>query len=49
MTTIHIRDFPDELHRKFKAICSLRGESMRERMIGLVREYVEQQEKKGKK
>jgi len=49
MSTYHLKDFPDELHRRFKAVCSLRGETMRDRILELVRVYVEQQEKKRKK
>ena len=49
MASIYIRDFPDDLHRRFKAHCSLRGESMRERVIGIIREYVEKEDKKAKK
>lgn len=48
MTTVHVRDFPDELHRKFKALCSLKGESMRERIIELVRAHVEREERRKK-
>ncbi len=49
MPTMYIRDFPDNLHRRFKSLCVLNGEHMRERIIELVREYVEKEEKKRKK
>lgn len=42
-------DFPDNLHRAFKLACVSEGVSMTAKVLELVREYVEQQEKKPKK
>ena len=42
-------DFPDELHHAFKVACAIEGVTMRDKLVKLVREFVEQQEKKVKK
>ncbi len=44
-----VRDFPADLRRSFKVACAAEDISMREKLIELVREYVERQEKKAKK
>lgn len=42
-----IKDIPEELQRKFKASCVLRGTTMKEELIRFIREEVEKA-KKGK-
>jgi len=39
-------DFPDELHKDFKLACVAEGVSMKAKLLEIVREYVERQEKK---
>jgi len=46
---IQIRDVPADLHHAFKGACAIEGVSMRKKLIELMREYVERQEKKPKK
>ena len=41
-----VRDFPADLRRSFKVACAAEDISMREKLIELVREYVERQERK---
>jgi len=38
-------EIPDELHRAFKSACAAEGSNMKEKLLGLMREYIEQQEK----
>ncbi|MCB7128521.1 MAG: hypothetical protein J3T61_03150 [Candidatus Brocadiales bacterium] len=42
----HRFELPEELHRSFKIACVAEGKHMRDKMVELVREYVEKQEKK---
>jgi hypothetical protein len=41
MAAILVKDVPDELRNLFKAICAERGKTMREVVIELMRETVE--------
>ena len=45
MTTVNIRDFPDDLHRKAKAEAALEGISMKGLIIKAIEQYLER--KKG--
>ena len=47
MGTFLIRDIPDELKRKFKALCAERGITMKEAFLKNMKEEVEKA-KKGK-
>ena len=49
MAVIQIESVPDDLHRAFKSACAAEGSNMKEKLLELMREYVEQQEKKPKK
>ena len=49
MAVIQIESVPDELHRAFKSACAAEGVNMKEKLLELMGEYVEQQEKKPKK
>jgi hypothetical protein len=40
MTTLNIKDFPDDLHRKAKAEAALMGISMKELIIRAITEYL---------
>jgi len=42
-------NFPDDLHKRFKALCALEGQKMTDIVVKLVKEYVEKTEKKSKK
>lgn len=42
-------NFPENLHKRFKAVCALEGKQMTEIVIMLVQEYVEKAEKRLKK
>lgn len=46
MVNFLIKRMPDELHRSFKAACATEGITMREKVMELIREYVEKQERK---
>jgi hypothetical protein len=39
-------NFPEDLHKRFKAICALKGDKMTDIVVWLVREYVKKAEKK---
>ena len=41
MGTIIIKDIPDDIKREFKSLCVLKGETLREAFIRLMREEVE--------
>lgn len=41
MATYTIKDFDDSLWRKFKAKCAMEGISIRDKLIQLIREFVE--------
>jgi hypothetical protein len=45
MAAILIKDVPDELRNLFKAICAEQGKTMREGIIELMREVVENRRK----
>jgi hypothetical protein len=40
MTTINIKDFPEDLHRKAKAEAALMGISLKELIIRAITEYI---------
>jgi predicted HicB family RNase H-like nuclease len=40
MTTINIKDFPEDLHRKAKAEAALMGISLKELIIRAITEYL---------
>ncbi len=40
MTTLNIKDFPDELHRQAKAKAALAGISLKELIIRSITEYL---------
>ena len=43
MTTLNIKDFPDDLHRKTKAEAALMGISMKEFIIRAITEYLKKE------
>jgi hypothetical protein len=45
MAAILVKDIPDELRNFFKAICAEQGKTMREGIIELMREVVENRRK----
>jgi hypothetical protein len=45
MASILVKDIPDELRNLFKAICAEQGKTMREGIIELMREEVENRRK----
>ncbi len=45
MAAILVKDIPDELRNLFKAICAEQGKTMREGIIELMRELVENRRK----
>ena len=45
MTTINIKGFPDDLHRKAKAEAALMGISMKELIIRAITEYLKKKKK----
>ena len=49
MRVLNIRTVPEDLHSRFKAQCALENMSMTDKVVGLIREYVEKQEEKRKK
>ena len=49
MKVINLRTVPDELHSRLKSVCALENVTMQDKVVELIREYVERQEKKGKK
>ena len=50
MMITHYRfEIPNELHRAFKSVCAAEGSNMKEKLLEFMKDYVEQQEKKGKK
>jgi hypothetical protein len=42
-------NFPEDLHKRFKAVCALEGQRMTDIVVRLVKEYVEKAEKRLKK
>lgn len=42
-------NFPEDLHKRFKAVCALEGQRMTDIVVKLVQDYVEKTEKKLKK
>ena len=46
MTTLNIKDFPDDLHRKTKAEAALMGISMKEFIIRAITEYLKKSKRK---
>ncbi len=49
MVKMFLRNVPDDLHKRFKVLCVEHEVSMNAKVIGLIREFVEREEKKGKK
>jgi len=47
MTTINLRDFPEDLHRKAKAEAALQGISLKELIIRALTEYLKKSKRKG--
>jgi hypothetical protein len=45
MAAILVKDIPDELRNLFKALCAEQGKTMREGIIELMREVVENRRK----
>jgi hypothetical protein len=45
MAAILVKDIPDELRNHFKALCAEQGKTMREGIIELMREVVENRRK----
>lgn len=45
MAVIQIESVPDELHRAFKSACAAEGVNMKEKLLELMGNYVEQREK----
>jgi predicted XRE-type DNA-binding protein len=43
--TVHIEKIPDDLWRRFKGHCAMNGVTIREQIITLVEQWIEQQEK----
>ena len=39
-------NIPDELHKRFKAVCALEGKEMTRVVVKIVKDYVEKAEKK---
>ena len=49
MAHLSIKDFPDDVYRSLKLACVSEGTTIRAKVIDLIREYVQKQErKKGK-
>ncbi len=46
MVSMLTRDIPDNLHKRFKVLCVEHEVSMNAKVIELIREFVERQEKK---
>lgn len=45
MAELRIRDVPDEVYRKFKALCALKGYKISDHVIELLKKEVEKQER----
>ena len=45
MVNFMIKRIPEDLHHAFKVACTIEGIPMREKVMELMREYVEQREK----
>jgi predicted HicB family RNase H-like nuclease len=45
MTTINLRDFPEDLHRKAKAEAALMGISLKEFIIRAIIEYMKKKKR----
>ena len=43
--TVHIEKIPEELWRRFKGHCGLSGVTIREQLIKLIEQWIEQEEK----
>jgi plasmid stability protein len=48
MKALNIRNLPDDLHSRFKAACALDNVNMQDKVVELIREYIEKREKKSK-
>ena len=46
MAVLSVKGFPDDLYRSLKVICAEDGMTLRNKVISIVREYVEKREKK---
>ncbi|RJR35119.1 MAG: 3-hydroxyacyl-CoA dehydrogenase [Desulfobacteraceae bacterium] len=49
MTTVNLRDFPDQLHREAKAKAALMGISLKDLVVKAVERLLEQERKREKK
>jgi len=49
MRVINLRNVPDDLHSRLKAVCALENVTMQDKIVELIREYVEKKERKRKK
>ena len=47
MAESRVRNIPEMLWRRFKAICLLKGARVNDTMIELIKRYVDEQEEKG--
>jgi len=47
MGTIIIKDVPEDVKRKFKSLCVLKGKTLREELIRLMKEEIEKSRKDG--
>jgi predicted HicB family RNase H-like nuclease len=47
MSTINLRDFPEDLHRKAKSEAALMGISLKELIIRALTEYLKNKKKRG--
>ena len=43
--TVHLEKIPEELWRQFKGYCAMNGVTIREQVIKLIAQWIEQQEK----
>ena len=47
MAVVYIKNVPDELRNKFKALCAEKGSNMREELMKYMKEVVEKAARKG--
>ena len=47
MTTVYLREFPEDLHRKAKSEAALMGISMKELIIRAIIEYLKNKKERG--
>jgi len=49
MTTVNLRDFPDQLHREAKAKAALMGITLKDLVVKAVERFLEDEKKREKK